>query len=72
MNDLLTSMTEMSELRFLHHFPSLSIPLVNKSALYQKRSSTVLKHSMLDPYAKENYRDMLNAGLLDNKELEIL
>ena len=22
---------------------------------------------MLDPYAKENYRDMLNAGILDNK-----
>ena len=26
----------------------------------------------LNPYAKENYRDMLNAGFLDNKVLEIL
>ena len=25
---------------------------------------------MLDPYAKENYRDMLNAGFLDNKVLK--
>ena len=32
----------------------------------------LLKHSMLDPYAKENYRDMLNAGILDNKVLKIL
>ena len=31
----------------------------------------LLKHSMLDSYAKENYRDMLNAGFLDNKVLEI-
>ena len=27
---------------------------------------------MLDSYGKENYRDMLNAGVLDNKVLEIL
>ena len=27
---------------------------------------------MLNPYAKENYRDILNAGFLDNKVLEIL
>ena len=32
----------------------------------------LLKHSILDPYAKENYRDMLNAGFLDNKVLKIL
>ena len=32
----------------------------------------LLKHSMLNPYAKENYRDMLNAGFLDKKVLEIL
>ena len=111
-NDLLTSMTEMSELRFLHHFPSLSIPLVKqKRALYpppppkkKKRKNkkkvfllfqikrgnfyhcsqfkrllsyfsslcNLVKHSMLDPYAKEHYRDMVNAGFLDNKVLQIL
>ena len=27
---------------------------------------------MLDPYAKKNYRDVLNAGFLDNKVLKIL
>ena len=99
-NDLLTSMTEMSELRFFCIiFPSSSIPLVKKMCTVPKKGfllcqikrgnlyhcsqlerllsyfsslCVLLKHSMLDPYAKENYRDMLNAGFLDNKVLEIL
>ena len=102
LNDLLTSMTEMSELRFLHHFSIIKYSISkNMSVLLhctKKGLSTVsnqrgnlyhcsqlerllsyfsslcvlLKHSMLDPYAKENYSDMLNAGFLDNKVLEIL
>ena len=94
-NDLLTSMTEMSELRFLHHFSIIkySISKVPKKVFllcqiergnlyhcsqlerllfYFSSLCVLLKHSMLNPYAKENYRDMLNAGFLDNKVLEIL
>ena len=99
MNDFLTSMTEMSELRFLHHFPSFKYSIGKKKCTAPKKvfllcqikrgnlchcsqlerllsyfSSLcgLLKHSMLDPFAKENYRDMLNTGFLDNKVLEIL
>ena len=39
---------------------------------YVSRFCVLLKYSMLDPYAKENYRDMLNAGFLDNKVFKIL
>ena len=99
MNDLLTSMTQMSELRFLHHFPIIKYSISKKNVHCTKKGlSTVsnqkgqpyqcsqlerllsyfsslcvlLKHSMLDPYAKENYRDMLNAGFLENKVLKLL
>ena len=99
MNDLLTSMTEMSELRFLHHFSIIKYSISKKMCTVPKKvfllcqikrgnlyhcsqlerllsyfSSlcVLLKHIMLDSYAKENYRDMPNAGFLDNKVLEIL
>ena len=100
MNDLLTSMTEMSELRFLHHCSIIKYSISEKEMCtvpkkvfllcqikrgnlyhcsqlerllsYFSSLSVLLKHSMLDSYAKENYCDMLNAGFLDNKVLKIL
>ena len=85
MNDLLTAMSEMSELRFLHKKKSKNKCTVPKKVFllcqikrgnlyhcsqlecllsYFSSLCVLLKHSMLDPYAKETYRDMLTAGFL--------
>ena len=90
-------MTEISELRFLHHFSIIKYSIRKSKKKYvhytkeglstvsnQKgqplplqpirtftlllKQPVLLKHSM----QKENYRDMLNAGVVDNKVLKIL
>ena len=50
------SMFEMSELRFLHHFPSLSIPLVKKMCTVPKKGLSTVSNQKGQPLPLQSIR----------------
>ena len=60
MNDLLTSMTEMSEVRFLHHFSIIKYSISKKMCTVPKKGLSTVSNQKGQPLPLQSIRENVN------------